>query len=273
MNYFFRTTAICVAFFCMGLDWFSSGPKSEVEPYWDVSDNTSITQVDHQLWQQLLDDYLVEDDSGINLVDYEGVQEDAEVLQRYIDSLAAIDPRTLNPSEQMSFWINLYNALTVQVVAKSYPVDSIKDLGDSLFSSGPWDDDVVTITGRLLTLNDIEHRILRPVFKDYRIHFAVNCASIGCPNLASSAYTADNLEELLNQGARSYLSHERGVGLVDGALRLSSLFKWYRDDFGNTESEMLKTLGKYLDEDLREDFIRYNGEIEYHYDWFLNDLG
>jgi len=257
----------------MGLDWFSTGPQSDLDAYWQGEQSDSTVVVDHQQWQQLLDDYLVEDDSGVNLFDYEGVQESDEILQRYIDSLAETDPRTLNRAEQMSYWINMYNALTVQVVSRNYPIESIKEVGGSLFASGPWDDEVISVTGKALTLNDIEHRILRPIFNDYRIHFAVNCASIGCPNLAPSVYTAENLESLLAEGAEKYLTHERGITLLEDELRLSSLFKWYGSDFGDSHEEMLDTLTKYLDKELRDQIINFDGDIEFDYDWQLNDLG
>lgn len=273
MKYAIRTIAIAAAFFAMGLDWFSTGPQSDLDSYWQGERSDSTAVVNHQQWQQLLDDYLVEDHSGINLFDYEGVQESDDVLQGYIESLANIDPRTLNRAEQMSYWINMYNALTVQVVSRNYPIESIKEVGGSLFASGPWDDEVVSVTGRALSLNDIEHRILRPIFNDYRIHFAVNCASIGCPNLASSAYTSENLEVLLTEGAETYLKHDRGVALLEDELRLSSLFKWYGTDFGDSQEEMLETLAKYLDEDLRDQVINFDGDIEFEYDWQLNDLG
>ncbi len=257
----------------MGLDWFSSGPASKLDQYWAAMDNSSEQIIDHQLWQQTLDDYLVEDSSGVNLVDYEGLKDSPEELDQYIQYMSSIDPRKLNRNEQMSFWINLYNALTVQLIANNYPVESIRELGDGLFSSGPWDDELIRINDRDLTLNDIEHRILRPIFDDYRIHFAVNCASIGCPNLAAEAFNADNLNALLDQGARSFLRHERGVSLEADELRLSSLFKWYRDDFGDSEADMLKTLGKYLKPEQQSVLRSFKGDIEYEYDWLLNDLG
>ncbi len=256
-----------------GFSWIFSGPDADLDPYWDTFDPLSVRSVDHGLWQMTLDDYLVEDDSGINLFDYEGVQGDADPrLDRYIESLKEIDPRSLSKSEQMSYWINLYNALTVQLVVRNYPIESITELGQSIIFTGPWDDDIVEISGKTLTLNDIEHRILRPVYKDHRIHFAVNCASIGCPNLGSVVYTADNLEQLLSQSAKKFLSHPRGLIWRQDKLLLSQIFEWFQEDFGSSEKQMLITISQYAGAEDAARLRRFSGEVDYIYDWKLNEL-
>lgn len=100
-------------------------------------------------------------------------------LKRYIQQMASLDPRDYKKQEQFAYWVNLYNALTVQLVLDNYPTSSIKKLGKGFFSFGPWDDDIIRVAGKKLTLNDIEHRILRPIWRDKRIHYVVNCASLG----------------------------------------------------------------------------------------------
>lgn len=256
-----------------GFTWLSSGPAAELDPFWKRFDETSVRKVDHSLWQSVLDDYLVQHASGINLIDYEGLQIDADPrLDQYIERLSATDPRELNRAEQMSYWINLYNALTVRLVVQNYPVDSIKELGESLFARGPWDDDIVDVAGRTLTLNDIEHRILRPVFEDHRVHFAVNCASIGCPNLNAEAFTGDRLEQQLLQTAKAYLNHPRGLAFEGDKLLLSSIFQWFSSDFGADEAQTLETLAQYLEPEVAPRLRRFSGETEYRYDWSLNDL-
>ena len=256
-----------------GFSWLFSGPAAEIDPYWNRSDDASPRKVDHRLWQSVLDDYLVQDASGINLFDYEGLQVDADPrLDRYISDLSATDPRELNRAEQMSYWINLYNALTVRLVVQNYPVDSIKELGESLLKRGPWDDDIVGVAGRTLTLNDIEHRILRPVFEDHRVHFAVNCASIGCPNLHAEAFIGDQLERQLSQAAEAFLNHPRGLAFEGEKLLLSSIFQWFSVDFGDNESETLQALAKYADPAIVPRLKEFRGEVKYRYDWTLNDL-
>lgn len=267
---------VCVVVFFVasyGFSWIFSGPAADLDPFWNQVSGTRIEKVDHSQWQSVLDDYLVEDESGINFFDYEGLQVDGDArLDRYVNDLSEIDPRKLNKAGQMSYWINLYNALTVRLVAENYPVESITKLGESLLGRGPWDDEIVTIASRALTLNDIEHRILRPVFRDHRIHFAVNCASIGCPNLSASAYTAANLDQLLSQAATRFLNHPRGLQFEGDTLRLSKIFQWFQDDFGGDEQRMLHTLTLYLDPETASRVERYSGELEYAYDWALNDL-
>lgn len=143
-------------------------------------------------------------------------------------------------------------------------------MGGSFFRPGPWNEKLVTIEGQAVSLNDIEHRILRPIWQDPRIHFAVNCASIGCPNLLSEAFTAQNLETLLEKAARDYLAHPRGLDFGEKSLTLSKIFDWYQVDFGNNESETLKTLSRWLPVGTAERLKAYNGRIKYQYDWALN---
>ena len=256
-----------------GLALFTSGPKSELDPFWKLIDGADQDKLSHAEWQGVLDDYLVVESPGANRFDYEGLQVDKDPrLDRYINSLTSIDPRLLARDAQMAYWINLYNSLTVRLIRDNYPVPSITELGSSLLSRGPWDDEIVSVAGRVLTLNDIEHRILRPVFEDYRIHFAVNCASIGCPDLSPLAFTADNLDRQLDSLARAFLSDPRGIELDREELRLSKIFQWFREDFGQNEREIIDTLAKYLDDGRAAQLRDFSGEIDYHYDWSLNSL-
>ena len=212
---------------------------------WADHDPTNSEQLDHSEWQALLDAYLITDDpSGVNLVDYAKLQAndaDQERLAGYIDYLQRLDPRQYAKDVQMAYWINLYNAVTVRVVVDEYPVASIKDIHEGLIpGTGPWGDVHAMVAGQPLTLDNIEHDILRPIWQDNRIHYAVNCASMGCPNLAPEPYTADNLERLLEQGARDYVNHWRGAELLDEAFAVvSSIYYWYHEDFGNSDAGVL----------------------------------
>jgi len=230
-----------------------------------------MQQVDHTAWQAFLDRYVVTTDDDRTLVRYRAVSaDDRAALQLYIASIAALDPRTLNGDEQFAYWINLYNALTVEVVLGNPGKDGIKRMGHGLFSTGPWDDELVQITGEPVTLNDIEHRILRPIWKDRRIHFAVNCASISCPNLATEAYTPENLDRLLDAGEQAYLQHPRGLRfLPDGTLQLSSILDWYRKDFAADQPGLLRYLAG-VRPDLADRLLDHNGKIRFDYDWSLN---
>jgi hypothetical protein len=177
-----------------------------------------------------------------------------------------------NGAEQKAYWINLYNALTVEVILSHYPVKSIRNIGISpgLFSRGPWDAKLATIEREKLSLNDIEHRILRPIWKDARVHYAVNCASLGCPNLQRMAYTGENTESLLEKGAGEYINHPRGLAIKNGKLQVSSIYDWFKDDFGAGRDRLLEHWLKYADGDLAGALKSYEGSLAYGYDWSLN---
>ena len=243
---------------------------------WDASDETNTATIDHGSWQEILDGYVRTDDSGVNLFDYAALSSnagDTAKLSAYIDRLQRLDPLTCSRAEQMAYWINLYNAVTVRVVLSEYPVDSIKEIHEGVVpNTGPWQDKHANVNGRDLSLDDIEHGILRPLWRDRRIHYGVNCAAYGCPHLLATAFTAANTEELLEQGARDYVNDARGVDFVDeDSIVVSSIYEWYAEDFGNTEESVLAHLVDYADKDLAARLEGFDGSIEYDYDWSLNE--
>ena len=253
--------------------------SAKLIPAWDASDENSVARIDHTAWQEILNGYLRVHDSGVNRFDYGALKANAgdfAKLASYLASLQSLDPRDYSRAEQKAYWINFYNALTVQVVADAYPVKSIKDISESLLGSlgifgGPWDDVHAKVAGRDLTLNNIEHGILRPIWRDNRIHYAVNCASYGCPNLCPTAFTEDNAEELLDAGARAYVNHPRGVEFMDDDfIIISSIYKWYAADFGGTEKSVIEHLVKYADKALATRLRKFAGSVDYEYDWSLN---
>ena len=245
--------------------------------FWRARDEGNAATIDHGAWQATLDAYLrTNHPSGIHRFDYAGLQasaEDGERLAGYLASLQATDPRAYAAAEQKAYWFNLYNALTVRLVTANFPLKSIRGLGEAWFSIGPWDDVVATVAGRELTLNDIEHEILRPIWRDNRIHYAVNCASLGCPNMIPVAFTAANTERLLEAGAKAYVNHPRGVRLVEGGRRVvvSSVYDWYQEDFGDDEPGVLKHLTRYAEPELAARLRAFDGDVDYAYDWSLND--
>lgn len=248
--------------------------QAQADSTWDAADDSNTTIIDHQAWQTILDRYLASDHpSGVNRFDYASVSDaDKALLNNYLDQLQALDPRQFARDVQMAYWINLYNALTIQVVLDAYPVESITGISEDFVSFGPWDDVAAEVAGQALTLNDIEHRILRPIWQDNRIHYAVNCASIGCPNLSGTAFTAANLEQQLEAAAHAYVNHERGVQFDDGDLLVSSIYHWYKVDFGNTDESLIEHLKIYANNDLKQQLEQYDGPIDHAYDWNLNEL-
>jgi hypothetical protein len=273
MQILFKAGVICGCFFLL-LTSAWAAPKADLWPRWQAHDPASTQTVDHRAWDAFLAAYLVVDHpSGVNMVNYAGVtSEDRAALQAYLDALQTTPVSERNRNEQMAYWINFYNALTVAVILDHYPVDSIRriNISPGFFSRGPWDAPLAAVEGEPLTLNDMEHRILRPIWNDPRIHYAVNCASIGCPDLQLQAYTSANLEIMLERAAREFVNHPRGVDAQGRRLRLSSIYDWFSEDFGRNEQELLEHLTGYADEPLASALRTYSGRISYHYDWDLN---
>ena len=149
-------------------------------------------------------------------------------------------------------------------------MESITKISFSFFSFGPWDEELLSVEGEELSLNDIEHRILRPIWQDTRIHYALNCASLGCPNLLPQAFTELNTESLLEQGAHDYINHPRGANVQDDSLILSKIYDWYQADFGGNEDGVLLHLQQYSTKEWLKSLQTEELEIEYQYDWRLN---
>ncbi|EMB7843601.1 DUF547 domain-containing protein [Vibrio vulnificus] len=240
-----------------------AAPKSDLWPYWQPSDEQSTIKVSHQAWQTLLDRYLTRQGEN-TLFRYAQVStQDHQALKQYLDTLAKQNPLTLNRAEQYAYWVNLYNAITVDLILDNYPLKSITKLG-GLFSFGPWNEEVITINSKPLTLNDIEHRILRPIWNDPRTHYAVNCASLGCPNLQPQAFTADNTPALLDAAAKEFINSAKSVSRQGNKAQLSSIYDWFADDFGG-KAGLFSHIGRYAPQ-----YQDFSGQIEYDYDWNLN---
>lgn len=250
-------------------------PRADLWPRWQKNNPDSRTVIDHGAWESLLKRYVATDNpSGINRFQYRSVTEaDRLALEAYLEGLQAVEVSGLSRQEQKAFWINLYNALTVNVVLQHYPVKSIRDIDISpgIFANGPWDAKLARVEGVQLTLNDIEHRILRPIWRDNRVHYGVNCASLGCPNLMPEAFTATNLEAQLERAARDYVNHPRGVSFQDRRILVSSIYFWFREDFGDSENGLVEHLQKYLSEANRRKLEKQPRKFSHAYDWALNE--
>ena len=233
--------------------------------------------VDHAAWGRLLSAYVVPGADGISRVAYAKFKAERHAeLKRYIASLEQVDVRKLGRSEQFAFWANLYNAKTVDIVLDNYPVASIRNinLGGGLLTlvtGGPWKAKVVKVTGVELSLDDIEHAIMRPVFKDARVHYAVNCASIGCPNLMREPFSGARLEAQLDAAARAYVNHPRGFDVKDGKVTASSIYQWYKEDFGGGAQGVLAHARRHAEQVLNTKLESSTDIANYHYDWSLND--
>lgn len=239
--------------------------------------------VNHAAWDGLLKKYVLEGADGLNRVRYKAFKaDDHDTLKRYVASLEAVQPTSLGKAEQYAYWANLYNAKTIDVILDAYPVKSIKDISlsggfvqflkQSVGAGGPWKAKIMTVEGEQLSLDDVEHNILRPIFKDPRVHYAVNCASIGCPNLQSAAFTGAALEEMLDAGARAYINSPRGFDVKSGSIKASSIYNWFQVDFGGSASGVLEHAAQYAEPSLQATLRAARAIDEYVYDWNLNDV-
>ena len=227
---------------------------------------------DHSAFDALLERHVVQDEEGLTRVDYQAMGAEHAALKAYVAELEAATPSTMSPDAAHAYWINLYNAKTLDVVLDAYPVESIRriNLGGALFKPGPWSQSILEVEGVDLTLDDVEHRIVRAIFKDPMSHYGLNCASYSCPNLMPDAYTAENLDALLAESGRLYVNHDRGVEVRDGRIVASRIFDWYADDFGGENA--LKEHWTSLASDEKAAAIRAAEISRYRYDWDLNDI-
>ena len=220
--------------------------------------------VDHGIYADLLKKYVIN-----GKVDYAGFKTEESSLDRYLKLLEAVDSKSLSRDEQFAFYANAYNAWTIKLILSRYPdVKSIKDLG-SLFKS-PWKKEIVRLDGEVMTLDNIEHDILRPRFNDPRVHFAINCAAISCPPLSSIPYRGDILNDQLNDSTRSFLNNPDNYKLDGSDLYVSRIFKWFAEDFND---DVLGFYLNYANGDLKQklEAKRTTLRIKYlHYDWGLN---
>ena len=244
-----------------------SGPGGLGDESFAASENSDAV-IDHAAWNTLLQEYVVAGPDGVNLVEYDRFKnEAADALTAYLETMQNTPIEDVGTDEQFAFWVNLYNAATVDVILKNLPLDSIRDIG--LLGAGPWKDDAVTVAGRTLSLDNIEHDILRPEWQDVRIHYAVNCASIGCPNLAREAYTGAKLEEMLETASKAYVNHPRGFGGEPGRVIASSIYDWYQSDWGS-ELDVLEHARKYAEGPTVTLLEGAETIDDYGYDWSLN---
>lgn len=266
---------LIVSLLCCGFhSAVQAAPKADLWPRWQQHDPNNQQGIDFTPWNTFLGTYVeAQHPSGIARVRYAQVTAaDRQTLKQFLATMQGLPISTYNRREQQAYWVNVYNALTVSVVLDHYPVQSIRDirLSPGLFSSGPWQAKLVTIEGEKISLDDIEHRILRPIWKENRLHYALNCASLGCPNLAAVAYTSTTMEQLLEQGARAYINHERGVQCQNGACTISSIYNWFQEDFGGDAAGVTQHFLRYADERLTMQLKAHRGKFGHEYNWQLN---
>jgi hypothetical protein len=243
---------------------------------------TAISQAqgfdqEHKDWTDLLKKVVRTKTDGSSAVDYQGVIRDPILLNRYLKNLTNLKQSEFDKfskAEQMAFYINAYNAFTIKLVVDHFPVKSIKKIG-SVFSS-PWKMKFFRLFGKEMTLDQVEHDILRKKYPDPRVHFAVNCASIGCPALRAEAFTGARLDEQLNQQAQLFLRDKSRNYIDEGAKKiyLSKIFNWFKEDFTTGSSTVQSFVAPFITDDpqVQEKLRKNTYDISYtDYNWDLNN--
>lgn len=230
----------------------------------------------HHLFTELLSTYV--HDGNVN---YKGMRSDKR-LSEYADWLAKANPDTLpNEKEKLAVWINAYNAYTLKIICDNYPVESINELHSggliigSVLKTTVWDEKIVIVNGKTMTLNTIEHEIIRPEFKDPRAHFALVCASKSCPPLRSEAYEGETLDRQLDDQGKAFLSDpfRNEFDPVKMRAEISKIFSWYESDFGSSKEAVLRYVARFLPVAISRQILADSSEWEISYksyDWSLN---
>ena len=258
-----------------------SGQSRQVVVGKDVRDSAGDTarggpldRVDHLTWDRLLQKYVDRD----GMVDYDAwkaSQPDREALKQYLGTLSAADANSRTTKQgKLAYWINAYNALTVQGILDVYPTSSIRNHTAKLIGYNIWDDLLLPVGNQKYSLNQMEHEILRKLGEP-RIHFAIVCASIGCPRLLNEAYTPEKLEAQLAENTRDFFARKKNlqVDLAGRKVRVSSILDWFGEDFGPTPQKALASLAQYMPDEPAKDLIgREDFSVSYlDYDWSLNE--
>lgn len=234
-----------------------------------IGTSLPVSAVDHSLYDRVLEKHV---DGGF--FDYEEYMKDDDSrskLNKYLDEMSAVNTKRLDKPEELAFWINLYNAATIRLIEKNFPVSSIKDTGGWI--TGPWEISFINVGDRTLTLDQIEHEIIRPNFDEPRIHFALVCAAYSCPPLRHEAYVADRLNSQLEEQAEVFLNSDRNRYTIREnrvQLKLSSIFSWYAEDFGG-ERGVAQYVAQFYGDSVRKPIEEGRYTIMYReYDWSLN---
>jgi hypothetical protein len=227
---------------------------------------------DHTAFNELLSAHV---DESAGTVDYAALAEERDKLDAYLGRIAEADLTDLSADAQLALLINAYNGYTLQLILENYPdIDSIQDLSD------PWSTERFEVGGHTLSLDQIEHGLIRPIYRDPRIHFAVNCAAVDCPHLADEAYTGENLDQQLEAQTEAILTKEKFVRLEDDTLRFPRVMKWYRvdfvdDSFDGSAANIPSYLADYTRKEVRTFIAQHDGDPPaepLEYDWSLNDV-
>lgn len=240
---------------------------------WHQKDRVSLNEVRHDLWTSLLKRY-VDKNGSVDYANWKQSSADLRSLDEYLDLLSRASPDLPGTREaRLAFWINAYNAVTIKGILREFPTQSIQDLASESGGYNIWRDLLLKVGGNSYSLGQIEHEILRKM-DEPRIHFAIVCASKGCPQLGNEAYTSDNIEAQLKSNSQALFadSSKCYYDASKNQLYLSPILQWYADDFGANQGEQLKTIAPYLPAPVREELKKAGkADVSFlEYDWTLN---
>lgn len=250
-----------------------AGPTITVGKNVAAMDRIPVGEIEHSSWDALLNKY-VDNRGYVDYTKWKATAADLKALDGYIDHLsAAAIPATATQQEKLAFWINAYNAVTVKGILREYPTTSIRNHTAKMFGYNIWKDLQLVVDGKAYSLEAIEHQVLRKM-SEPRIHFAIVCASIGCPRLLNQAYTAGKIEEQLTSNAEAFFAdHTKFVAdTQSGTIQVSPILSWFAEDFGADVAAQMKTIAPYVPAVARPLANSGRARVKYmDYDWGLND--
>ncbi len=236
-----------------------SKSQSEIKDPDEIKPNESLNQpaTDHSLWDELLKEHV----SAKGKVDYQGIKSNKDHLDQYLAKLSQEPVQSgWTRNEKLAYWINAYNAFTVELIINNLPLESIREIQE------PWDKKFIRLGDDSYSLNQIEHEIIRPQFREPRIHFAVVCAAVSCPKLRNEAFQANKLDQQLTDQARYFINESGKNRISPNQIEVSQLFKWYGEDFTGSGT-LIDYLNQYSHQKINKDASITFGE----YDWSLNN--
>lgn len=249
------------------------GQNKIVGQKWPVNQRVSFKEIDHSSYHTLLQKY-VDSDGMVNYKGWKANSADHDALLKYIKQLGKVDSTKPASNEaKLAYWINAYNAVTIEGILQVYPTTSIRNHTAKLLGYNIWKNLKLISGDQQINLDSIEHKVLRKMGEP-RIHFAIVCASIGCPRLLNEAFVAERLEDQLTTNATDFFSRSRNLQINQSKreLRLSSIMSWFGSDFGQSQEQQLQAISPYFPETAKQ-FVE-SGDIRVSYldyDWNINE--
>ena len=270
---FTQLRRLCTAVLLMNV-FVSIGVADEFAgKQWQAAQQVSIDEVKHDAWDALLKKY-VDSDGMVNYKAWNNNQADRQALKTYLEDLSKANPNAkAEQNAKLAYWINAYNALTVEGILRVYPTTSIRNHTARVFGYNIWKNLYLYSGGTKINLDSIEHKVLRKMGEP-RIHFAIVCASIGCPRLLNEAYTSDKIENQLTTNSTDFFSRPQNlqVDTAKSKVSLSSIMSWFATDFGDTTSKQIAAIAPYFPEDAKTFLAKGKFSVDYlDYNWKLNE--